>query len=583
MRYLNIILSLLLIVIVSALFNSGTLWQIDMGNYGFDGIVIGLEASPLSSFFATLISFSWFIISIVLIEEDSGSETFIRWLPILTLSLILIVYASDYLLFFVGWEIMSITTYIILSSTLTREVLIKYIIFAMTSALSIFMAIVILYSGIGSLLYVDGHLSFMALSDNMKIAVVIFMLLGIFIKMGTIGFHYWLVDSYEGADNLFTPYLSAVLSKMGVYALIILLLEVIDIESLNSLYLQYFLAIMGLMTSIIATFKAIRESDAKRLLAYSSIAQLGYILTVLSVADGVSGAVYHALIHTLVKLLLFINIAGIIMVTGRSKFGELGGLIYRMPHSFVMGLIGIIVLAGMPPLGGFASKYLIYTTLLDEKLLLTLSAMMFASVSSLLYVYKFIYGIYLGQPTNQKLESVDEVSIYYMIPQYILSIILIIIGTLPAVVVPYLNQILTQFNLSTIEYHSTTTLSSNIGSYNGLVVMFALIGVLLTILVGLYSIKSKAKEAKDRFDIAYCGEEPNQTTPLHYGYSLGEELKRVGFIKIIWQNSTSHFYNALSKMTTNLSLVTSKIYSGNLVINFHIAIIFATLLLWWRI
>jgi len=581
MRVLNIVLSLISSLIVLKLFNMGTLWQLNMSDYGLNGIVVGLEASPLSSFFAVLISFSWIIISLVLIEKSDSNTHFIKWLPLLTLSLFIIVYATDYLIFFIGWEVMSLSTYIILSKTLTQEALIKYIIFAMSSALSILMAIVILYSGEGTLLYIDGHESFIALSLSMKIALITFMLLGLFIKMGTIGFHYWVVDSYNQANNLFTAYLSAILSKMGIYALIIFLFQVVDIKSLETIYLQYFLAFMGVLTSIIATFKAIKEDEVKRLLAYSSIAQLGYILTVLAIANGLGGALYHAVIHTLVKLLLFINIAGVIAITGRSKLSELGGLIYRMPQSFVMLLIGIIVIAGMPPLGGFASKYLIYTSLLDAKLLLILTAMMFASVSAFLYVYKLIYGVYLGQPTNHNLEKVNDVSIWYLIPQYIISIILIIIGTFPALIVPYLNRILTQFNITNIEYQNSSILTTNIGSFNGEVVMYSFIGIFVIVLIFLSSLKSDTKNVKDRFDIAYCGEEPDANTPLHYGFSLGQELRRVNFINIIWQNSSSYFYNSLANITSGVSLILRKIYTGNLRVNFHIAIIFAILLLWW--
>jgi NADH-quinone oxidoreductase subunit M len=548
--------------------------------YGFDGVVLGIEASPLSSLFGMIISISWVIVSIVMIDRNYIHKEFSKLLPLLSISLYLIVYADNYLLFFVGWEVMSITTYIILSSTLTKEALIKYIIFAMASALSILMAIIILYSGVGSLLYVDGHLGFLALNDNMKIAVIFFMIFGIFIKIGAIGFHYWLVDSYEQADNIFSAYLSGTLSKMGIFALIIFVVEIVDISTFDSIYFKYLLAVMGVLSSIIATFKAIKEDDIKRVLAYSSIAQLGYIVTILSITNGLGGAIYHALIHTLVKLLLFINIAGIIVATNRSKFSQLGGLIYKMPQSFVMALIGIIVIAGMPPLGGFASKYLIYTSLIDSKMLLILSAMMFASVSSFLYVYKLIYGIYLGQPTNISLESAKEVSIWYLIPQYIISISLVVIGTFPALFVPYINEILIQFNQKIIPYQNSSILSAEIGSYNGFVIMFAFSIIFLIVLIFLYSIKSKIKEAKDRFDIAYCGEEPTSLTPLHYGYSLGKELDRVGFIKIIWQNSSSYIYDWIAKNTMNLSTITRKIYTGNLTVNFHIAIIFAILLLW---
>jgi len=546
----------------------------DLTLFGLTDIVLSLKATSLANFFAVLISFS-FVMVLFLVPQYKLSKSFYALLALLTASLFLIVYAADYLLFFIGWEVMSITTYFLLSLTLSKRALHKYIIFAMASALSLFIAILMLYSTNHSFLYSDAKESFTAMSTGMGIIFTGLMLLAIFIKLGTIGFHYWLVDAYEESQNLFTPFLSGVVSKMGVYALIIFVVNITQPA--------YVLAVMGVMTSIIATFKAIQEDSAKRLLAYSSIAQLGYIVTVLAVADGMGGALYHSLIHTAVKLLLFINVAGIIYVTGRSKFSELGGLIYRMPQSFVLLLIGIITLAGMPPLGGFASKFMIYTSLLDAKYLLILAAVMFSSASAFLYVYKLIYGIYLGHPTNKKLESVKEVPLSFLIPQYILSVILIVIGTFPALVVPYFNSIMEESNLKSITFDNTATLVSSYAQYNGLVVMGAFAVVFALVLLFFVSQRSKAKEAKDRFDIAYCGEEPNEATHLHYGFGMGKELKRVGFIAVILKNSSSHFYDFLAKQVMALSEMIRKIYTGKLSVNFNIAIIFVIILFWWSL
>jgi len=546
----------------------------DLTLFGLSNIVLSLKVTNLANFFAILVSLS-FVMVLFLAVKYSLSKSFYALLTLLTASLFLIVYANDYLLFFIGWEIMSISTYFLLSFTLTKEVLHKYIIFAMASALSLFIAILMIYAPMQSFLYVDAHSSYSAMDNMHKIIFTGLMLFAIFIKLGTIGFHYWLVDSYEESHNLFTPFLSAIVSKMGIYALIIFVV--------NIMQPTYLLAVIGVFTSIIATFKAIDEDSAKRLLAYSSIAQLGYIVTVLGVADGMGGALYHSLIHTVVKLLLFINIAGIIYVTKKDKFSELGGLIYRMPQSFIMLLIGIIALAGMPPLGGFASKFMIYSSFMDAKYLLILSAVMFSSASAFLYVYKLIYGIYLGHPTNKKLESVKEVPLLFLIPQYILSLVLIAIGTFPALLVPSLNSILEEFNMQLIVFNSVTTLVTPFAQYNGLVVMGAFIGIFALVLLFFLSLRSKAKEVKNRFDIAYCGEEPDESTHLHYGFSIGKELKRVGFIAVILKNSSSYFYNFIAKQTLQLSEVVRKVYSGNLSLNFNIAVIFVIILFYWSL
>ena len=546
----------------------------DLTIYGVTNVIISLKVTYLANFFAMIIAFSSAMV-FFLTKNYKLPYSFYILFSLLIASLFLIVYANDYLLFFIAWETMSISTYLLLSFSLSKETLHKYIIFAMASALSFFIAILILYSTNHSFLYSDARESFEAMGSLQGLVFIALMLFAIFVKLGTIGFHYWLVDAYEQSHNIFTPFLSAVLSKMGVYALIILVVHVAQPS--------YVLAIMGVVTSIIATFKAIQEDNVKRLLAYSSIAQLGYIVTVLGVSDGMGGALYHSLIHTVVKLLLFINIAGIIYITGRQRFSELGGLIYKMPQSFFLLLIGIIALAGMPPLGGFASKFMIYTSLLDAKYLLILSAVMFSSASAFLYIYKLIYGIYLGHPTNKKLESAKEMPWLFLIPQYILVIALLVLGTLPALVVPYFNKILEELDLNTISFTDVTTLVTHFAEFNGFIVMGAFGIIFVVVLLVFISLGSKAKNVKNRFDIAYCGEEPNEALHLHYGYSMGKELKRVGFINIIISNSSKYFYNFLAKQVLSFSEIFRKIYSGNLSLNFNIAIIFVTILLWWSL
>jgi len=546
----------------------------DLSIFGLSEIVISLKATNLANFFAMLISFS-FVMILFLLPKYKLSKSFYALLALLTSSLYLIVYANDYLLFFIGWEVMSISTYFLLSFTLSKKSLHKYIIFAMASALSIFIAILMLYSTNHSFLYSDANASFNALNQNQAYIFIGLMFFGIFVKLGTIGFHYWLVDAYKEAHNVFTPFLSAVLSKMGIYALIIFVTHITQP--------YYILASMGVLTSIIATFKAINEDSAKRLLAYSSIAQLGYIVTVLAISDGMAGALYHSLIHTAVKLLLFINIAGIIYVTGKEKFSQLGGLIYKMPQSFVMLLIGIIVLAGMPPLAGFNSKFIIYTSLLDAKYLLILSAVMFSSVSAFLYVYKLVYGIYLGHPTNKKLESVKEMPISFLIPQYLIVIVLFVLSLFPAIIIPFINSILNESNLNTLSFIDNATLITPFAQFNGFVILSAFAIVFILVFLVFISLHSKAKNVKDRFDIAYCGEEPNEASHLHYGDNMGKELKRVSFISLILKNSVSHIYDFIASQTLSFSSLFAKIYSGNLSTNFNIAIIFAIILLWWSL
>jgi NADH-quinone oxidoreductase subunit M len=457
----------------------------------------------------------------------------------------------------------------------------KYILFNLGAGFALLGAIVLIYSATGTFIY--SEIDFNHIPPSLKMAIYILISITIFIKSGIVPFHYWVVDTYEEADNIFTAILSAIISKAGIFLFILFFIQIVGSglkPPIPSILLDV-VAWLGVITSIVATFKAISQDSMKRLLAYSSIAQIGYIVTVLSVlnSSGLEAGLYHTLIHTFVKLLLFINIASIIYITGKSKFSQLGGLIYEYPVLFIMLLIGIIGLAGVPPLGGFNSKFLIYTTLLEEKKALLLTAIMFSSASAFLYCFKLIYGIYLGQLTHGVKEHKTLPKSFY-IAQFIGAILLVILGIFPSLGVALSNPILISLGFDPTAYQSLFELNAGFASFNGGVIMAIFVTIFVVILGIVISLKNRTVKVRDRFDISYCGEVPNAKNNLHYGYGIGKELKRVGFIKLILENSVAPYWERLVLIVTDSSLLLKKIYNltvqnvGLLIIIFFTTLLF---------
>ena len=536
---------------------------------------LSLVQTPLGTFFAYLSLISFLLVTIA---QKSKKLTFSYYALqlLLSLAMLAIVLAGDFITFFIGWEIMTWSSYFIISksSNINIKTLQKYILFSLASAFSLIAGIVIAYSFANSFDFGVISDSYGSMPFNIKVALIVLFSLSFFTKAGVIGLHYWVVDTYSKAPDLFSSILSAVMSKMGIYGLFLLYGNIIGYHELKIMFgtilngtdFGYVLAVIGVATSIIATFKAIIQDEVKRLLAYSSIAQLGYIITVIGFGTsyGVAGAMYHTLIHTIIKLLLFINVAAIIAQTGKNKFSELGGLIYRTPVSFVMLLIGIIALAGMPPLGGFASKFMMYNAAIDTKFALILIGMLFSGAASFLYCYKLIYGIYLGHPTSKGLESTKEVSVSYLIPQIVLALLLILTGAFPGAFIKVINPILKEFSLSLIPYDGLGVMHSAVGNFNGLFIISAFVVLFLLILLLIWRIKSKAKNNLNRFDISYCGEVPSQNTSLHYGYGFGTELHRIKFVNAILKRTSSNFYESLATQTKKTSELFSRMYYGNI-------------------
>jgi NADH-quinone oxidoreductase subunit M len=486
-----------------------------------------------------------------------GTTPFLLHL-LLFVSLTMIFYASDLITLFIGWEVMSWSSYFIIARNAKPRTLQKYILFNLGAGFALLGAIVIIYSFTGTALYHEIDIS--KIPATLHLPLTLLLLVTIFVKSGVLPFHYWVVDTYEESSHLFSAILSAMISKAGIFLFILMFTQIIGYEQLDSSVFTV-VAWLGVITSVVATFKAISQDSMKRLLAYSSIAQIGYIITIFSVLNGsgLEAGLYHTMIHTMVKLLLFVNIASIIAITGKERFSELGGLIYRYPVLFVLLLIGIIGLAGMPPLGGFNSKFLIYTTLLEEKRAVLLTAVMFSSASAFLYCFKLIYGIYLGQPT-QPLSQHKKLSLCYYVPQWIGAILLVTLGIFPSLGTIVLNPILASLGFEVTAYQSLFILDGGFASFNGGILMLVFGSIFAWVLLITTSMKNRTRQVRDRLDISYCGEVPDPKINLHYGYGIGEELRRIGFIRVILQNSVAPYWERIATVAGDSSLLLKKLY-----------------------
>ena len=517
--------------------------------------MFNFEATPLGNFFFALTVIVF--LSLFVVKNKNRNSLF--QLLLLT-AFGFIFYASDLITFFVGWEVMSWSSYFIIAKTSDLKTLQKYIVFNLAAAFAMLGAIVMIYGYCGTFSY--GGIDFASVPESATLVISLLLLIAIFIKSGIIPFHYWVVDTYESANSVFSAILSAIISKAGIFAFILFFVQLIGMKHLPDLLFDA-VAWAGALTSIAATFKAINEDVMKRLLAYSSIAQLGYIITVLAILNGsaVEAGLYHTVIHAFVKLLLFINIATVITLTGKTKFSELGSLLNRYPALFVLMVIGIITLAGMPPLGGFNSKFLIYSTLLEEKKGVLLAAVMFSSASAFLYCYKLVYGIYLGQPTQAEETAYPNVPASFYIPQILGAAIVVILGIFPSVIVPFFNTILLSLGLEAVPYTNIFELNTAFASFNGGVLMAVFVVLFVIILSLLMRMKNKAVKAKDRLDLSYCGEVPDQDVNLHYGYGMARELRRIAFVRVILQNSAGFFWERVAIICRESSMVVKRLYS----------------------
>ena len=323
-------------------------------------------AMLIVAIFTTVGSFSY-------MKNKANPSVYFSLILLSAIGMVLVAYATDLVMLFVAWELMSIPTYILVGflkkDPISNEAAIKYFLFGALSSAIIIYGISLAYGITGSTNIGEVIQGFMVLDANLipigLLAVGMF-IAGFGFKMGLVPFHMWLPDTYEGAPPTIATLLAAGTKKAGFAAA----LRVIVMGTV-ALSLDWTLAlgIIAVMTMTVGNIAAIMQKNLARMLAYSSIGHAGYILIGLSIAPfstmGIQGSLFHILNHAVMKGAAFIAVTGIVTALAITHVEKLKGLARRMPITSLGLVISLLALAGVPPLSGFWSKLMLFGAAID--------------------------------------------------------------------------------------------------------------------------------------------------------------------------------------------------------------------------
>ena len=277
---------------------------------------------------------------------------------------------------------------------------------------------------------IPARLSAGLMSIEIQKIVVIAIAIGCAVKMALWPVHTWLPDAHSEAPTPISVLLSGVMIKCGAYGIIRIALIFFGDAFLS---LSTVFAVIAIITMIYGGLLALAQTDVKRLLAYSSISQMGYIFFGISVATayGLTGALFHIINHAIGKGLLFMCAGALIHQTGTRDLRELQGLAGKMPITAMAVMIGCFSLAGAPPFGGFQSEWMIFAGGFQrpEFALFTSVALISTLITAAYYLW-FIYRVFFG-PRPEKLESVKEAPFTMTIPMLILAFLAVLLGIWP--------------------------------------------------------------------------------------------------------------------------------------------------------
>ncbi|MDW0174081.1 MAG: NADH-quinone oxidoreductase subunit N [Nitrososphaeraceae archaeon] len=285
-----------------------------------------------------------------------------------SIGMILIAYSTDLVMLLVAWELMSIPTYALAAFSkrdpISNEAAIKYFLFGALSSAILVLAIGLVYGVTGTTNIGEAIVSMVNVQKDLVpvtlLAVALF-IAGFGFKMGLVPFHMWLPDAYEGAPTTIGALLAAGTKKAGFAAAI----RVIVLATF-ALHLDWAtaLAVIAVFTMTLGNLGALVQKSVPRILAYSSIAQAGYIMIGLALApysdQALGGSLFHILNHAVMKSAAFIAAAAVSITLASYSIEKYRGLAKRMPITAIALSISLLALAGVPPLNGFWSKLVLF-------------------------------------------------------------------------------------------------------------------------------------------------------------------------------------------------------------------------------
>jgi len=275
---------------------------------------------------------------------------------------------------------------------------------------------------------------------SVAIFVITFFIVGFGTKAGIAPFHPWLPDAHAEAPSPVSALLSGVMIKMAAYALA----RTVTIFFPAYPPLTAFIVILGAFTMLLGGVMALAQDDLKRLLAYSSVSQMGYVIMGLGFGTylGVYGGLFHLLTHAAAKALLFLCVGAVIYTTSARSMSELGGLGRRMPITAVCFFIGAFSLAGLPPFAGFMSKLTIFLAGADVGMWAAVAVGAFTSLLTLIVLFRAGQAVFWGSPRSQAAaaESVGEAPPSLWVAMVALAAVCVILGVYPGLAYPLLHR-----------------------------------------------------------------------------------------------------------------------------------------------
>ncbi len=393
-------------------------WSIPLGiNLVLDGL------SSLVLLTISVVGAAAMLFSVRYMEQDTAKAKYLSLFMLMVAGMNGVVLSGDIFNLFVFLEIASLASYALVGFGCEHEELeasFKYMVLGSIASIFVLFGVALTYGNTGSLnmAYVSRAIQGTGLNPGLAFALTLF-IVGFGLKSALVPFHAWLPDAHPSAPAPISAMLSGVLIKtLGVYALARVVFNVFGV----SVPIGWVLVSLGLLSMIVGAFLAIGQWDFKRLLAYSSVSQVGYVVLGIGLgglilargenmawaALAILGGLLHLVNHAVYKSLLFLTSGSVEMATGTRQMDKMGGLAQKMPVTRATCTIGSASVAGVPPFSGFWSKLILAIAAVQAGFYWVAAVIVFVSLCTLIMYLKVQRYVFLGELPENLAETVEN-------------------------------------------------------------------------------------------------------------------------------------------------------------------------------
>ena len=460
---LGLLLSLVPTVLNEGQYIESYYWIPTLGS----AFTLFVDGISLSLAIVTLILFSaCTIYAINYMEEKSSLPEYYALMSLLSIGLVGVFITSNLLLFYFCWELMLVPTYFIIGGWGYKDsfkTAFKFFIFTHAGAIFVLLGIGAIYMLTGTLDIFEAQALLTQVDPGILNWVLISFTAGFAVKMAIVPLHMWLPDAHGEAPAPMSALLSGVIIGAGGYAVLRIALGTVYSAMMPTgndflLVLSFF----GVLSAFYGSFLALAETDIKRIIAYSSISHMGYVLFALSLfpyAEGITGGVLHLVNHAASKGLLFLTAGAVMHQTGLRNIKDMGGLASKMPITAICSAIAAFSIGGIPPFACFISEFHIFVGAVtasgvDGSFYLPTVLMLIATVFSLAYVLRYFWKVFLGSPKvpievdettteddKEKKTKNNDPPVYMIIAMLTLAAFVVLLGIYPGIFIDLIHAV----------------------------------------------------------------------------------------------------------------------------------------------